>query len=110
MVPWEDFDEDYAKNFKKTSRREVAYSVRIALGALIIKEQLGLTDEETVYQISENPYLQFFLGFKRFEQKVPFDTSQLTHFRKRFPADILNRLNEKVISNLSKRDDDENEV
>jgi hypothetical protein len=32
---------------------------RIALGALIIKERLGVTDEETVTQIPENPFLQY---------------------------------------------------
>ena len=34
--------------------------MRIALGALIIKEKLKLSDEETVEQIRENPYLQYF--------------------------------------------------
>ena len=36
----------------------------MALGALIIKARLGLTDEELVEQISENPYLQFFIGLE----------------------------------------------
>jgi len=35
---------------------------RIALGALLVKERLGLTDRETVETIQENPYMQFFLG------------------------------------------------
>jgi len=29
---------------------------------LFIKARLGLTDEELVEQIKENPYLQFFIG------------------------------------------------
>jgi hypothetical protein len=41
-----------------------AKSGRIAYGALLIKERLGITDEETVEQISENPYLQYFLGLR----------------------------------------------
>jgi hypothetical protein len=32
----------------------------MALGALIIKEKLGSSDRETVEQIKENPYLQYF--------------------------------------------------
>jgi len=32
-----------------------AKAARIALGALIIQEKLRLTDEETMYQIQENP-------------------------------------------------------
>ena len=35
---------------------------RIALGALIIKEKLGISDRETIEQIREKPYLQYFLG------------------------------------------------
>jgi hypothetical protein len=31
--------------------------VRLAFGALFIKQRLGLTDEETVEQIRENPYM-----------------------------------------------------
>ena len=106
MVPWEEFEEEYAKNFKKTNTGEKAHNVRIALGTLIIKERLAISDEETVNQITENPYLQFFLGFEVYSEQKPFNPSQLTHFRKRFPADMLNRVNEAII-NKNKKDDDE---
>lgn len=105
MIPWEEFEDEYAKNFKKTNRGEKAYNVRVALGSLIIKERLGLSDEETVNQISENPYLQYFLGFESYTEKAPFDPSQLTHFRKRFQEDMLNRVNESIIKREDKKDD-----
>lgn len=105
MIPWEEFEAEYARNFKKTKRGGEAYNVRVALGSLIIKERLGLSDYETVNQISENPYLQYFLGFKAYTEKAPFDPSQLTHFRKRFPEDMLNRVNERIINYSSKKDD-----
>lgn len=109
MIPWEDFEEEYVKNFKKSHKGERAYNVRIALGSLIIKERLGLSDEETVNQISENPYLQYFLGFDKYEEKVPFNPSQLTHFRKRFDSDMMNRVNEAIImKNKDEKDDDRN--
>jgi len=41
-------------------------SFRMALGALIIKEKLGTSDRETVEQIQENPYLQYFIGMTEF--------------------------------------------
>lgn len=42
----------------------------------------------------ENPYLQYFLGFDRFEDdRQPFDASLITHFRKRFTPDILLEIN-----------------
>jgi len=47
--------------------------LRVALGALLVKERLGLTDRETVETIQENPYplrrmchSQFFLGMEEF--------------------------------------------
>jgi hypothetical protein len=40
----------------------------MALGALIIKEKLGISDRETVEQIKENPYLQYFIGLGEYSQ------------------------------------------
>jgi hypothetical protein len=107
MVPWEDFEDEYASNFKKSNTGENAHNVRVALGSMIIKERLGLSDDETVNQITENPYLQYFLGFEYFKQERPFNPSQMTHFRKRFPADMLNRVNEAIIR--KSKDDDKND-
>jgi hypothetical protein len=83
FIPWEQFEADYAKTLASRDKGPPAMSVRVALGALIIKGQLGTSDEETVEQISENPYLQYFLGFKSFKLEPPFDPSMLVHFRKR---------------------------
>jgi hypothetical protein len=41
----------------------------MALGALIIKARLGTSDEETVEQIRENPYLQHFLGLSEYSDQ-----------------------------------------
>jgi len=69
-----------------------ALSVRVALGALLIKERLGLTDRETVEAIRENPYLQFFIGKEEFDRKPPFDASLMVEFRKRFGEEGLSRI------------------
>ncbi|CDN15269.1 hypothetical protein RintRC_0323 [Richelia intracellularis] len=34
----------------------------MALGALIIKDKLGIRDREKVEKIKDNPYLQYFIG------------------------------------------------
>ena len=83
LIPWWKAEEKYAKSFKKKFKGEKAYSVRVALGALYIKERLGLSDRETVEQITENPYLQYFIGLPEFQEKAPFDHSLMTRFRKR---------------------------
>lgn len=49
----------------------------MALVALIIKEKLGITDRETVEQIKENPYLQYFLGMSTYSSSEPFESSRL---------------------------------
>ena len=71
LIPWADFGELYANSLAGTGMGAPAKSVRIALGALIIKERLGTSDEETVEQIRENPYLQFFLGFEEYREDPP---------------------------------------
>lgn len=57
LIPWDEFEEEYAKNFAEDIGRP-ALQFRMALGGLIIKEKLGTSGRETVEQIKENPYLQ----------------------------------------------------
>ena len=54
LIPWHDFEEQYCQNMSSSGQGFPALSVRMALGALIIKERLGVTDEECVEQIREN--------------------------------------------------------
>jgi IS5 family transposase len=84
FIPWHDFEVAYAKKLSGSGLGPPAKSVRIALGALIIKEKLGTSDEETVEQIRENPYLQYFLGFTDYCDDEPFHPTMFVHFRKRF--------------------------
>ena len=90
-------ESEYARHFKKHGRGEVALNVRIALGALLIKEILGLSDREVVESVIENPYLQYFLGFKSSQMKITFSASLQTHSRKRLPIEVVMSLNKKVI-------------
>ncbi len=73
-----------------------AKSSRLALGALILKERLGVTDRELVEQIAENPYLQYFLGLMAYQDEAPFHHSLLTTFRKRFTHESLGTINEAI--------------
>ena len=93
LIPWEELEETYAPQFSPTSGAP-AKPVRLAFGALFIKQRLGLTDEETVEEIRENAFMQFFLGFAGHSSKAPFDPSMMVHFRKRFSEEDLNRINE----------------
>ena len=96
LMPWEELEDTYAPQFSPTVGAP-AKPVRLAFGALFIKQRLGLTDEETVHQIRENAYIQYFLGFAGYSNKAPFDPSMMVHFRKRFSDEDLKRINELVV-------------
>jgi len=96
QIPWDQIEQAYGELFCENNGCP-AISARIALGALLIKERLGTSDRETVDQIRENPYLQYFLGLKEYQDEPPFDHSMMTHFRKRFDKEILGDINEKIV-------------
>ena len=94
MVPWEEIEEDYKEKLGDTQKGAPAKSLRVALGALIIKEKLQISDREVVEQIRETPYLQYFLGFERYDNEPPFDASMMVHFRKRLDGELIQKANE----------------
>jgi IS5 family transposase len=105
QIPWQQVEQEYSMNFSQSDTGNPAKSARIALGSLIIKERLGTTDRETLLQIAENPYLQYFLGFSEYKDEVPFDHSLMTHFRKRFDKDKLREINESIVRNALQQDE-----
>jgi hypothetical protein len=96
LIPWADFETKYSKSLEGSGDGPPAKSVRVALGALIIKERLGTSDRETVEQIRENPYLQYFLGFKEYDEDPPFHPTMFVHFRKRLTRDMIVEVNDAV--------------
>ena len=103
QIPWQQIEESYGKLFCEDNGCP-AITARIAFGALLIKERLGTSDRETVEQIRENPYLQYFLGLPEYQDKPLFDNSMMTHFRKRFDKDILSDINEKIVAFAMKKE------
>lgn len=96
LIPWNEFEEEYAKQFK-IEKGAPAKPFRMALGALIIKEQLGISDRETVEQIRENPYLQYFIGLEAYTFEPPFEASMMVHFRQRINVEMVNKINEEMV-------------
>ncbi|MGF1542635.1 MAG: transposase, partial [Pleurocapsa sp.] len=96
LIPWSEFEQEYAELFSEEMGAP-AKSFRMALGSLIIKEKLGTSDTETVEQIKENPYLQFFLGLSSYSNEPPFDASMLSHFRQRIDVNLVNQMNEAMV-------------
>ncbi len=103
-IPWNDFEIKYAKLFP-SGTGNVAKPLRMALGALIIQTKYQFSDRELVEQITENPYLQYFIGLPGYQEDPPFDASTLLLFRKRISAKMLMEVNEYL---LAHKDDDNN--
>jgi len=115
VIPWDEIEEEYAFMFP-SDRGNVAKPVRMALGALIIQARCGYTDRETVQQITENPYLQYFIGLKEYQLTKPFTPVAMVKFRKRFKAKRLAKINELILAaeraqaeEQNKQDDDHND-
>lgn len=75
----------------------------MAIGSLIIKERLRLSDDETLAIILDSPYMQFFIGMHSFSDRAPFDASTMTYFRKRLTPEILAEINQLIVE-ASKED------
>lgn len=103
-IPWEEFEIKYAELFQSDTGN-VAKPLRMALGALIIQTKFQYADRELVEQITENPYLQYFIGLPGYQEEAPFDASTLVLFRKRISAEMLMEANEYL---LAHKDDDKN--
>ena len=96
MINWKMIDEEYSKNFRNKDGGNEAYPAEVAFGSLYIQRRLGFTDRELVEQIAENPYMQYFIGYKEYSSDPPFDPSVLTTFRKRLPEAVMSRIIEKM--------------
>jgi hypothetical protein len=96
IIPWSEIEEENTTLLEGKKGRPTT-PFRVTLGCLLIQHILNLSDRETVTQIKENPYLQYFLGFKCYEYKEPIDASTLVYFRKRISPEIVKKINQKII-------------
>lgn len=99
LIPWAEFEEQYAEKFSEKIGAP-AKPFRMALGALIIKEKLGISDRETVEQIKENPYLQYFIGMSDYSNEAAFEASMMVYFRERIKMDFVKKINQKMVKDF----------
>ena len=94
----------YDKQFQSNEGRP-AISGRVVLGALIIKHILHLTDEETIHQIEENMFMQYFLGYSSFTNESIFSPTLFVEIRKRLDLSIVNSISEIVAAHHNEIED-----
>jgi hypothetical protein len=61
---------------------------------------LGISDRETVEQIKENPYLQYFIGIENYSSEEPFEASTMVNFCKRIGMELTNKINKEMVKKV----------
>ena len=103
LIPWDDLAEEYYRGLAE-ERGRPAKDARLVIGAVIIKHQLVLSDRETVAQIRENPYLQFFVGLPGFQAEAPFAPSLFVDVRKRMGTAFFDAFHQSILEALPASD------
>lgn len=91
-LPWTEYEKVYNKHLKNDTVGASNRPGRMAIAALIIKHRLGLSDEETIMAIQENPYMQYMCGLTEYTDQPIFDPSLFTTIRKRITIEDINAL------------------
>jgi hypothetical protein len=108
LIPWDEICNIYHKAVPQSTTGRPSLSPRVVLGSIIIKHLCDIDDRETVAQISENIYMQHFLGYSSFSDEPPFDASLFVSFRKHLGLDVINKINEKIIAIKTKLEENKN--
>ena len=61
LIPWKKLESRYKGSFSKLGCR--ALDGRLVIGVLLMKHMTGLSDENIVALVNENPYMQSFCGW-----------------------------------------------
>lgn len=95
-IPWDALADAYYEGLSATQGRPTK-DARLVIGAVIIKHKLCLSDRETVAQIQENPYLQYFVGLPGYQMAAPFVPSLFVEVRKRMGQSVFDVFHNAVI-------------
>ena len=97
LLPWDRMVEVYQKKFSVDMGAQ-ATDPRWVIGAFIIKHKLRLSDEETLLSISENPYMQFFLGLATYHPKPLFSSTLFVELRKKLGEGTFEQFSQILIT------------
>jgi hypothetical protein len=113
QIPWDLLVSTYQAQMNNCQTGADGINPRVAIGAMILKHMCNMSDRETVLQIQENMYMQYFIGYSSFSTEEPFDPSLFVEFRKRLGIEQINSINEKILglskSDTQKEDEDTND-
>jgi IS5 family transposase len=90
-IDWARFDKSFGNLFAQKQGRP-ALPTRLVVGLHYLKHAYNESDESVVARLLENPYWQYFCGFKHFQHELPIDPSSMTRWRKRLGPDKIEEL------------------
>jgi len=90
-IDWGRFDQSFGSLFVQNWGRP-GLPTRLVVGLHYLKHAYNESDETVVARLLENPYWQYFCGFKQFQHELPIDPSSLTRWRKRLGPKKLEEL------------------
>jgi hypothetical protein len=96
-IPWDVLVSTYQNRLNNSNLGADGINPRVAIGAMILKHICNTSDRETVLQIQENMYMQYFIGYSSFSSEPPFDPSLFVEFRKRLGIEQINQINERIL-------------
>lgn len=79
------------KKMKCKKKRVNKRKIKINMG------RFQYADRELVEQITENPYLKYFIGLPGYQEEAPFDASTSVNFRKRISEEMVIEANEYLL-------------
>ncbi len=97
QVPWDKLYSIYQLQLNNRNFGASGINPRVACGAIMIKHICDLSDRETILQIQENIYMQYFIGFSSFSKDPVFDPSLFVELRKRLGAEQINEITESIM-------------
>jgi hypothetical protein len=96
LIPWDGIVAQYDKIFQSEEGKP-PINGRVVIGAVIIKHMLDITDRETINQIQENMFMQYFLGYSSFNNDEPFSHTLFPTIRERLGIDLINKISELIM-------------
>jgi hypothetical protein len=101
-IPWDELAQAYHAALDQSGQGRPSKDARLVIGAVIIKHKLCLSDRETVAQLQENPYLQYFVGLPGYQQAAPFAPSLLVEVRKRMGQGVFDAFHASILEALER--------
>ena len=102
FMPWNELEAAYAARFPSGTGRP-ATDARLVCGLLVVKHKMGLSDDETVAYLLENPYVQAFCGLESFTTRVVVDPSLLSKKRRQLGVAFFRKFSDEVLGAIKAR-------